>query len=203
MRYTTGEETKKNIIESAFYLLANEGYDRMSIDQIMKRVGKTKGSFYVHFKNKEEVLYEVMKIKLNRNISQIKDWVIRELSKDDVNVQDVIKVIMNQVITGSGGNDTVIWATAYYQLFGLAQKDQYVKEWMMNEYRQWESFLTQVIQMGQNLGQIRKDINAGFIANLILGVFQGYELRSTVDSKVNFQEQLAFYQMLYTTETQK
>ncbi|MDP1420159.1 TetR family transcriptional regulator [Peribacillus simplex] len=43
MKYTTGEETKKKMIDSAFQLLADKGYDARSIDEIMKGAGKTKG----------------------------------------------------------------------------------------------------------------------------------------------------------------
>lgn len=51
-----GEIRRKELLDAALELFYEQGYDATSINDIIKKVGVTKGSFYYHFKSKEEVL---------------------------------------------------------------------------------------------------------------------------------------------------
>ena len=46
-----------------------------------------------------------------------------------------------------------------------------------------------VVRRGQELGQIRSDIEARVIGNLLIAAFQGYELRLIVDPKADLFEE--------------
>ncbi|MGM7721627.1 TetR/AcrR family transcriptional regulator [Metabacillus sp. Hm71] len=190
MKYTTGEETKKKIIDSAFQLLADKGYDAMSIDEIMKGAGKTKGSFYVHFKNKEDLLYEVIQNRLDRNFDHIVEETLKELSDETCNVQLVLKRLMHLVHVGTGGVDRELWTAAYYQMVVLSRKNQFVREWMLKQYHAWVDFMSKIIRRGQELGQIRTDIDVRVMVNMLISLLEGYELRSRVDSEIDVYEQL-------------
>lgn len=49
------ERTRHNILEHAFTLIYRNGYQATSIDNIIKTMDVTKGAFFYHFKNKEEM----------------------------------------------------------------------------------------------------------------------------------------------------
>jgi AcrR family transcriptional regulator len=49
------QETRAKIVESARILFNRHGFDRVSIDQVMKFAGLTRGGFYNHFKSKDEL----------------------------------------------------------------------------------------------------------------------------------------------------
>ena len=51
-KYKSGEWTKQQIIDATFRLIADKGYDDMSIEDIMNEVGKTKGHFIPIFRAK-------------------------------------------------------------------------------------------------------------------------------------------------------
>jgi len=53
-------ETKDLIIETAFLAFLENGYDRVSLNKIVKRTGLTKGAFYHNFSSKSELIHEVM-----------------------------------------------------------------------------------------------------------------------------------------------
>ncbi|WP_440604125.1 TetR/AcrR family transcriptional regulator [Bacillus sp. GB_SG_008] len=195
MKYITGEETKKKIIDSAFQLLADKGYDAMSIDDIMKGAGKTKGSFYVHFKNKENLLYEVIQNRLDRDFDHVVEETLKELSDETCNVQLVLKRLMNLVHTGTGGVDRELWTAAYYQMVVLSRKNQIVREWMINQYHAWVDFMSKIICRGQELGQVRTDIDVRVMVNMLISLFEGYELRSMVDPEIDVYEQLKLIEL--------
>ncbi|NLM36135.1 MAG: TetR/AcrR family transcriptional regulator [Clostridiales bacterium] len=49
-------ETRKKIYESAEYLFNLKGSDEFNVDDIVKLAKVAKGSFYVHFKSKDEII---------------------------------------------------------------------------------------------------------------------------------------------------
>jgi len=54
------EEAKKIIVDAAIRVAIRKGYQSMTIEDVAKEVGVTKGALYGYFKNKEELLSEVL-----------------------------------------------------------------------------------------------------------------------------------------------
>ena len=52
------ELTKQNLLEAAFQLFLENGYDRTSLEQICQLAQVTRGAAYWHFKNKYEIHME-------------------------------------------------------------------------------------------------------------------------------------------------
>ena len=50
--------TKKRIFETAISLINIKGYDKVTINEICQVAGLAKGSFYVHYKSKEDIVRE-------------------------------------------------------------------------------------------------------------------------------------------------
>ena len=48
-------------LDAAIDLLENEGIDAVRVDVLAKRLGVTRGSFYWHFKDRDELLYGILK----------------------------------------------------------------------------------------------------------------------------------------------
>lgn len=48
--------TRTLLIDAASDLFAKQGYDRTSVDRVIKQAGVSKGAFYHHFSSKEEIL---------------------------------------------------------------------------------------------------------------------------------------------------
>lgn len=55
------EDAKRRIIEAAMDVIAERGCDRMTIDDVAKKLGVTKGAVYWYFKRKEDLIAEVLK----------------------------------------------------------------------------------------------------------------------------------------------
>ena len=51
-------DTKKRIFETSVALIKSKGYDNVTISEICKAAGLAKGSFYVHYKSKEDIVRE-------------------------------------------------------------------------------------------------------------------------------------------------
>ncbi len=52
----SAEDRRNEILDTAEELFAYQGYDSTSVQQILDKIGIAKGTFYYHFKSKEEVM---------------------------------------------------------------------------------------------------------------------------------------------------
>ena len=52
-------KTKDKIINAARTLIKDNGIDNVSVDDITKAAGVAKGSYYVYFKKKEDIISEI------------------------------------------------------------------------------------------------------------------------------------------------
>ena len=55
------EETKKAILLAALEIFCEKGYSRTTFDEIAKRINLTKGAIYWHFRNKADILTEIIR----------------------------------------------------------------------------------------------------------------------------------------------
>jgi len=68
------EQSKQKILESAFDLFTEHGFDNVSIDQIMQSVNMTRGAFYAHFSSKSSLYKESISYStLNSSLLKTKD----------------------------------------------------------------------------------------------------------------------------------
>jgi len=49
------KQTRQKILNSAITLFSTRGFDQVSINDLMKHAGLTRGAFYAHFESKQAV----------------------------------------------------------------------------------------------------------------------------------------------------
>jgi len=163
------EATRLSILEKAFELIYAKGYQTTSIDDIIATTKVTKGAFYYHFKNKDEM-----------GIS-------------------IINELLKPTLTGSfigplqTGGDPL---TAIYQLmYNLLIENEFLKveygcpasnlthemtSWnadfnkALNELtEQWIDAMIDLIEQGKSSGAVRKDVNARQVTMFVMSGYWG------------------------------
>ncbi len=72
----TGKRTRRAIFQAAEQVLGEYGYSRAGIAEITRRAGVAQGTFYVHFRSKEELMYGVVRFlsrELRRELRRVTD----------------------------------------------------------------------------------------------------------------------------------
>src|SRR3972149_6817877 len=54
------EETRGRLMEAAIGVFARSGFDRATVDEIVREAGFSKGAFYVHFESKEDLFWAML-----------------------------------------------------------------------------------------------------------------------------------------------
>lgn len=70
--YENGIDTRKAILNACTALFFEKGYHGTSIDEICQTAHVNRGSIYYHFKDKENIRYEVLWNTIMDNVSQVR-----------------------------------------------------------------------------------------------------------------------------------
>ncbi len=89
------EERKDEIMEAAKELFANKGYEKTSVNDVLKRVGIAKGTFYHYFRSKEELLESMV----GKMTDLITGHVRKSIDQPGMNALDKL----SRLFTVSGG----------------------------------------------------------------------------------------------------
>jgi AcrR family transcriptional regulator len=96
------EETVNLILDVAFHLFMEKGYEHTSVQDIINNLGGlSKGAIYHHFKSKEDILVAVtekMTAESNRMLADIRD-------RSDLSGKEKLKTIFKTSISQSVQND--------------------------------------------------------------------------------------------------
>lgn len=149
--------TKSRILEIARQKFVNKGFSNTSLQEIVEEIGLTRGAFYHHFKNKEEILSELIRIIQ----SEVADYVEKSSMKsNDVWEQliigcvafvekaidkDIIKILLID------GPSIISW-----------------QEWKRMDSENSESHLKDQLLILQEEGRI-KEMNIEYLTSFISG----------------------------------
>jgi AcrR family transcriptional regulator len=76
-RQTRAVHTRQELIDAARRVFAKKGYEQARLEEIAASAGKTRGAFYDHFKDKEDVFFAIFE----EDISHYRQQVSRELEQ--------------------------------------------------------------------------------------------------------------------------
>lgn len=106
------EETVNRILDVAFRLFMEKGYEYTSIQDIIDHLGGlSKGAIYHHFKSKEDILIAVtdkMTSESNRMLASIRD-------RSDLNGREKLKTIFKESISRPVQNDIFTVAPNFHK----------------------------------------------------------------------------------------
>lgn len=143
------EETVHLILDVAFRLFMEKGYEHTSIQDIINHLGGlSKGAIYHHFKSKEDILIAVtdrMTAESNQMLAAIRD-------RQDLSGQEKLKTIFKESITRSVQDDIFTVAPDFHNnpklLFSLLHDT--IEEVVPN-------YILPIIQQGISDGSIKTD----------------------------------------------
>ena len=109
------EEAKKIIVDAAITVASRKGYQSMTIEDVAKEVGVTKGALYGYFKNKEDLLNEVLieisqKLENTLNLSDIEgdvDSILEQVFDRFIKALPYQTPLLSELISISGRDPAI------------------------------------------------------------------------------------------------
>ncbi len=166
------EEKRQRILEEAVKEFAANGYQKASLNTIVKRLGIAKGSLYQYFNNKQALFLFIF----DRLTHLVKDTVKRSVSEGEE--ADFFEQVRRIIVSGINFIDSF---PAYYQIYlkVLFEPDVPQREELIAKVRLFSmEFFAPLCNAAQGKGQIRHDIPTSlvvFILDAVVDRFlQGY-----------------------------
>ena len=150
------ELAKKRIIDAAYTIFNKKGYHSSTMDDIAIEVGVSKASLYSYFKSKEEILQIATNKTLNDSFNQyfyVEDSL--ELLEEIYN--DMVKSIKVLHLN--------------FEITALSSHNEKIRRINLDNYLKKMDTLTFFVENQQNKGNIRDDIPAITIAQLLNAIY--------------------------------
>ncbi len=61
-RKLTAQKTKRKLITAGLELIKEKGFDAINVEDITKKAGVAKGTFYIYFKRKEDIVLDISRV---------------------------------------------------------------------------------------------------------------------------------------------
>ena len=190
-------EEKTNFLSKATQLFIENGAKSVTMDEIAKEFGISKKTLYQKYKNKEELLEEVLKYKLQEVIERLKyldDNIDNAVARMFCRDEEIDKV------SHSNNNILIRQLLKYYPAI--------FHKHMLNFSTKFSEVLVHNIEKGRKQGLYREDFDPELYAKLFFQLVMSYDSSPYFDVELiereNFmQETMFFYLNAITNEKGK
>ena len=148
--------TKSRIVEAAWKLFYEKGFDMTTVDEIISLSGTSKGSFYHYFESKDALL---------GSLAYLFDEKYSELEKGldpNENSMEILLFLNRELFSMIENSIDLDLLTGLYstQLFAKGQRE------LLDHSRVYYRLLKKIVSRGQEKGELTKEMNAGEIVKL-------------------------------------
>lgn len=161
--------TRFTILEKAFGLIYEKGYQTTSIDDILASTQVTKGAFYYHFRNKDEMGLAIINELLRPTLT---DSFITPLQEDPNPLNAIYKLLYDllmkneflQADFGCPASNFTQEMSPWHSGFQEALNDL---------TGLWNKAMIKAIEKGKKNGYVRKEVNARQVTMFVMSGYWG------------------------------
>lgn len=183
------EITRRIILEKSYKLIYAKGYQTTSIDDILSTTQVTKGAFYYHFKNKDEMGIAI----INEILKPIEFMVSSKVSNDSEldSLQSIYEIMYGLLIENSE-----LTVESGCPVSNLIQEmtpwNESFRQSLLKQVKLWENQFVAIIEQGITKQTIRKDIQVQKVVTYIIaGYFGVRNLGKLQNSKLVYIDYLS------------
>lgn len=154
------EEREQLILDVAEELLVEKGYHEMSMDDIAARVGIAKGTVYLHFAGKDELLFALLTRDMAKFIASI-DGLLAQQDAPRAKLEALMRHVIGDVFSARFQALMAISQNPELRARFINQKAQ-----STDQRQQLEERLTTIFDEGKSVGDFNADIPTPLLVSL-------------------------------------
>jgi len=184
------ETTRLTILQKAFDLIYERGYQATSIDDIIATTQVTKGAFFYHFKNKEEMGLAVINELMVANMIPLLGNSLKKPGDVRANIYSMMEelLIKNKFFKVQYGCPVINLIEEMASVHATFRKA------LTRVIIAWQKEMESVILKAQDLGQLSKDHNAKKIALYVISNYGGVRSMGKIFGKSSYTSFLQEFQ---------
>lgn len=195
MASRNGPETRERLLETAQAMINDCGFSATSIDKIIEAVGVTKGAFFYHFKNKQELALALIERFAQIDQALLHSSMARaeKLSPDPLQQVLLFVGLMIEVAEelDVDPNPGCLFATYCFES-GLFEPASH--RVISDSLGQWTSVLLAKFEAAKELHGTRVDVDLQSLADMMSVIFEGcFVIARVFPQRNTFAAQLRHY----------
>ncbi len=147
-RPDVSEERKSQILNAAESVFAEKGFDDARMDDIADETGLSKGTLYLYFKSKNDLIIAILDRLFQREFKEME-----ALKGEDLNAVDAIWKFSHLITSDIIAILRLI--PIVYEFLSLAFRNKYVHYALKTYLNRYLDILTTLVQRGIDAGEIR------------------------------------------------
>lgn len=148
-RPNVSDERKTQIINAAEGVFTKKGFDEARMDDIAEETGLSKGTLYLYFKSKDDLIIAILDSMFQREFKQLEN-----LNQEGMSAVDAIWTITDLLTKDILSLLRLI--PIVYQFLALAFRNKYVQKTLKQYINRYLDILIPIIHRGIDSGEFRK-----------------------------------------------
>jgi len=165
------QETRARLLEAATSVLARSGFERATLDEIVREAGFSKGAFYFHFESKDDLFWAMLEERISRQQEAFRRAVDYSKSMDE-NVRTILSAVF-----GLLGEDP-LWGPLLMEFHAYAARNEKVRRRLGTVYEGWRQLTVDILSASLKAGRIRRDADLDLMATVLIATVEGSIIQS-------------------------
>lgn len=177
------ENIKEIVLDSLLKLLETKSFNEISLAEVAKAAGISKGTLYYHYKTKGEIFFDLTDRYLSEQWDDLVSWT--ENKEKDTSIERLVKYVVERNVAN---------ASFRMQLYSEAQLgDTELKKKLSKRYDEFQKLISEKIAE-------RTNVNPDFLTWLILLLSDGIIIQSAIGNTEFDTEKFILDGTRYLTE---
>ena len=173
-------ETRERLFRSALDLFAKQGFANTTVEDITEAADVGKGTFFNYFPSKDHILLAFGEMQLGKL-----EAAIEEARSSNISMEDFLRALPERMTQEPTQNPAIVRTLLQAYL-----STSVVREAMVDMQRRVQALHTQIIQMGQERGEIRTDFSASEMASVFRQTIFGTLLMWSLHGDASLTERM-------------
>jgi TetR/AcrR family fatty acid metabolism transcriptional regulator len=144
-------------------VFAESGFHKATISQIASKAGVSDGTLYLYFKNKDDILYQFIRFKAQRILTEM-SMAVETGKTAEEKLRNLVRCHLEKF--QNDWNMAVIFMSELRYLRNIKSQTKDISTIYLN-------LLSNIIEQGQIEGSMRRDIFESLLKRFILGAVEG------------------------------
>jgi AcrR family transcriptional regulator len=175
-RPNVSDERKSQILNAAEGVFTKKGFNEARMDDIAEETGLSKGTLYLYFKSKDDLIIAILDRIFQRDFRQFED-----LRQDEVGASETIWKLTDLVSKEIASLLRLI--PIIYNFLALAFRNKYVQQALKKYVNRYLDILIPIIQRGIDSGEFRS-VDARQVAIAVGAIIEGTILLWVYDNNL-------------------
>lgn len=170
----TWAKNKDAIVAVAFRLFADRGYSRVSVNDVLREAGISKGCFYTYFKSKQDLFFAIVE-RSDASKASLGGGLPAELLPEE-RVAAYIRARLAAFLDPAGRS----WVRFSQEFWSTADPTEDLRALAARRYRAFAEDVAGLVRHGMELGCFRRDLDVEAFSYALLSLIDGMASMASV-----------------------